>query len=65
MLIYLAHIEEYNIRDHIKLSHSLNLVYKLPESGAQILIKRIYRNYVRFEVFTAVTIKNGVFLDVT
>jgi hypothetical protein len=24
-----------------------------------------YKDYVRFEVFTAVTMKNGVFLDVT
>jgi hypothetical protein len=27
--------------------------------------KAIYRRYVRFEVFTAVTMKNGVFWDVT
>jgi hypothetical protein len=28
-------------------------------------MKRIWRHYVRFEVFTAVTMKNGVFWDVT
>jgi hypothetical protein len=27
-------------------------------------VEKAYQNYVRFEVFTAVTIKNGVFWDV-
>jgi hypothetical protein len=42
---------------------SLDHSYELKEAG--IPSGFVYRRYIRFEVFTAVTMKNAVFWDVT
>jgi hypothetical protein len=59
MLHHVAVVRTDVLEEHIT---SITIVTRIGELGRTLAVTSIY--YVRFEVFTAVTMKNGVFWDV-